>query len=99
MVITFIDANGREGHRLHNHTKSNSLQNRVIVDLNVGATILIELYNEDISIPISTIGKVDEYTQLGDDDSYIESIIQRELQCSILHMNKQSQFIKKYVFL
>jgi len=55
---------------------------RVIVELNERATIIIELYGENCSIPISTIGKVlekDEYDKWGEDDSYIESIVSAEI--------------------
>ena len=44
---------------------------------------MIELYRGDISIPISTIGKVlekDEYDKWGIDETYIDTIVQRELQ-------------------
>lgn len=56
---------------------------RVIVDLKERATIMIELYEENGSIPMCSIGKVlekDEYDKCGDDDSYIESIVQREIR-------------------
>ena len=53
------------------------------MDLKERATIMIELYRGDISIPISTIGKVlekDEYDKWGIDETYIDTIVQRELQ-------------------
>ena len=68
---------------VNTHTATKYTVEFINLILHTEVTVIIRLFNDNSHTPIKFIQykiEGDEYTQWGDDDTYIETIVQRELQ-------------------